>query len=452
MISPLDEIANRLPPLPDGAYLVGGCVRDALLGRPPLDIDISVAGDAETAAQTLARALGGRLVVLGREAETLYRIVLPGEPPVDVVALWEDDIVADLRRRDFTINAMARAVGGNRLIDPTGGKKDLERGRIQPTGPEVFVRDPVRMVRAIRFAAAFGFRLTGDAFAALHRHAPLLAAAPGERIREELHKLMGAAQTAPFLEILANTGLLAALLPAAPPPDLSALSALEADLQRTENAPPETARSLRNTGPGDRRALRYAAFFRGWGAEAAGKRLESLAERLRWSRRETGRVRGILAASRAAGAILPKWRPDSPPETISLETARWFRSAGDAAGDALLLNRALRHEEKQGSAEKTAAAVERLLEMDRRALSNLRQAGPLIGGRDLTAELGLPPGPQIGELLEMAETERFAGRIHTRKQALDRIREAMAQDASGEGPQSPEKTKGKRIERRKLEK
>jgi tRNA nucleotidyltransferase/poly(A) polymerase len=450
MISLLEEIANRLPPLPDGAYLVGGCVRDALLGRPPLDIDISVAGNPESAAQILARAMGGRLVALGREAETLYRIVPPGKPPLDVVALRENDIFADLRRRDFTINAMAWDAGKRSLIDPAGGKKDLERGRIQPTGPDVFLRDPVRMVRAIRFAAAFGFRLTGDTFAALERHAPRLAAAPGERIREELHKLMEAGRTAPFLKILAETGLLSALLPKADPPDLSALAALEADFQRPANAPPETARTLRKTGPGDRRALRYAAFFRGWGTEAAGERLESLAERLRWSRRETGRVRRMLEESRRAEAILPEWRTGSSSETISPETARWFRSAGPVAGDALLLNRASRPREKPGPAQGAQEAVERLLAFNRRALSNLRRAGPLLGGRDLMAELGLPPGPQIGELLEMAETERFAGRLRTRSQALDRIREAMAQAASGEGARSPEKAE--RIERSKPEK
>ncbi len=423
MISPFEKIANQLSPLPERAYLAGGCVRDALLGRPPRDLDVAVAGDPAAAARALAHALGGRLVALGRGAETLHRIVRPRGPTVDIVALWGKDIFGDLRRRDFTINAMAWDVGEKRLIDPAGGREDLNRGRIRTTGPEAFARDPVRMVRALRFAAALGFRLTRETRAALASRAPDLAAAPGERIREELHKLMETGRAGPFLATMAETGLLSALLPNAGPPDLSILAKLDADLRRPATRPPETARALRNTGPTDRLALRYAALLRGWGAESARKRLETLSERLRWSRRETDRVRRLLEGIRNAETIIPaEWPRNSAPETISPEAARWFRSLGPSPASPLLLLRALGPEQEPGPSE---AAAERLLGFERRVLSPRRRAGPLLDGRDLTSELGLPPSPRIGELLETVEIERLAGRLRTRDQALDRIRSIL---------------------------
>jgi tRNA nucleotidyltransferase/poly(A) polymerase len=283
----------------------------------------------------------------------------------------------------------------------------------------------VRLVRALRFAAALDFEPTRETLDGLKRHAPKLAAAPGERIREELHKLMEAEKPLPFLAIFVETGLLSALLPDAGPPDLSVLAALEADFQGADSRPPETARALRNTGAGERRTLRYAALLRGRGAERASEKLETLAERLRWSRRETERARRLLAGSRDAGPVLAEWSRETPAEIVSPESAQWLRSLGASPAAALLLVRAAESAEKANPA--AEAAVERLLAFERRVFSRRREAEPLLNGRELMTALDLAPSPQIGELLRMVEMERLAGRIRTRNQALDRIRSVLAQ-------------------------
>jgi tRNA nucleotidyltransferase/poly(A) polymerase len=425
MISLLEKIANGLPPFSGRAFLVGGCVRDALLGRPPADIDIAVDGNPERIARKTAERLGGRLVVLGRGANALFRIIGPEPGPLDMTALGGGSIRADLLRRDFTINAMAWELRTRRLtrrlIDPAGGEADLARGRIHRTDPMVFVQDPVRMVRALRFAAELDFHLSPETREEMRRHAARLSKAPGERIRVELDKLMETGRAHPHLEAMVEAGLLHALFPGDPPPDLGILARLERQLRRPESGFPATARAAQNTPAGDRPSLAHAAFLRGWSQNSHPNPLEKLADRLRWSRREAEAAAHLTKQSRRAEAILAEWENPTAEETISDACAEWFRACGASLPQVLLLARASFPENHLPG----KTAVERLLDFDRRVLARRREMAPLLTGQDLIRDLNLSPSPRFGELLAAVEAERLSGRLRTREEAMAQVRREL---------------------------
>jgi tRNA nucleotidyltransferase (CCA-adding enzyme) len=158
----------------DGVYLVGGSVRDVLLGEPSLDVDIAVEGDAIAFARTLADRLHGRVrpheqfgtaVVSYGDGERIDVAITRTESypaPAVLPTVEQASIGDDLRRRDFTINALAASLKGDdfgRLVDPFGGRNDLESGTIRVLHDRSFVDDPTRIFRAIRYESRFGFRM-----------------------------------------------------------------------------------------------------------------------------------------------------------------------------------------------------------------------------------------------------------------------------------------------------
>jgi tRNA nucleotidyltransferase (CCA-adding enzyme) len=199
---------------PDRIFLVGGAVRDLLLGRPRTDIDLVVIGDAAS----LATALGAEVVEHERFATAKARVdghevdiatareevyQHPGALPVVVPAAT---IEADLRRRDFTVNAMALPLRGEaRLIDPYDGRADLDAGLLRALHPGSFVDDPTRALRAARYAARFGFALEPETEALLR--ATDLDTVSADRRRTELLRLAGEPEAGRGFELLAEWGL-----------------------------------------------------------------------------------------------------------------------------------------------------------------------------------------------------------------------------------------------------
>lgn len=180
------------------AYPVGGCVRDLLMGRTPGDYDMTTAAPPER-----VMALFPRSVPTGLKHGTVT--VLTGDGPVEVTTFrreggyadgrhpdavtFDATLEEDLSRRDFTINAMALGPGGE-VIDPFGGREDLERRRIRCVGEpdRRFSEDALRMLRAGRFAAQLGFEMEGDTLEAIRRCAPLAERLSAERVRSEVEK------------------------------------------------------------------------------------------------------------------------------------------------------------------------------------------------------------------------------------------------------------------------
>ena len=181
------------------AWVVGGAVRDELLGRPLADLDIACR-EPEKA----ARRYGGPVFPLS-ERHGAWRVALDDGRTVDFTPLQEG-IEADLATRDFTINAIARPLGGGEHLDPFGGLQDLDRRVLRAVGPSIFEDDPLRLLRAVRLEDELGFHLDPETERLVHEQAALVDRPAGERILAELMRL-----SSQGFERLDELGLLAPL-------------------------------------------------------------------------------------------------------------------------------------------------------------------------------------------------------------------------------------------------
>jgi tRNA nucleotidyltransferase/poly(A) polymerase len=317
------------------AYVVGGALRDELLGRPVLDLDV-VTADPETGARKLARATGGAPFPLSAEHGG-WRVVLDGGRTVDLTPL-HGTIEEDLHRRDFTMNALAQPLGTDGYVDPLEGRGDIDARLVRAVSENVFDDDPVRLLRAVVFAESLGFRLDAETERLVREHAPLVARGAGERVLEALARLGDDGFT-----LLDELGLLEPL-----------------------------GGSLERLRPGFGRELRLVAVF--------GERLE----RLPISNDLRRLARTVLRAG--------------PPADDSVREIHRFRRATEPWA-----LEALRYLDATG----LEAAVEAARAAD--------PAEPLVRGD----ELGLPPGPEIGRLLDAIDEERAAGTISTKEEALE---------------------------------
>jgi tRNA nucleotidyltransferase/poly(A) polymerase len=321
------------------AWVVGGAVRDELLGRPVIDLDIACREPRATA-RAYARAAGGALFALS-ERHGAWRVALADGRTIDFTPL-RDGIEADLATRDFTINAIARPLAGGADVDPFGGRADLGARTIRAVSGSIFHDDPLRLLRAVRLEDELGFLLDTGTEQLVLRDAALVTAPAGERILAEVRRL-----SAEGFRRLDELGLLAPLGGSA---------------ARLKDA------------PDDADFLLVAVF---------GDNLE----RLPVSNELRRFARTLLRAERPA---------DGSPRSIH----RFRRATEPWALEVLEFL----------AAPEYADAVCEARERD--------PAEPLVRGD----ELGLPPGPEIGRILEQIEEERAAGTVSTREEALELVR------------------------------
>jgi tRNA nucleotidyltransferase/poly(A) polymerase len=271
-----------------GAWIVGGALRDALLGIASPDVDVAVSRDSEGLVRGLEAEGLGRAVVL---SESPRVVRLAGRTTLDVADLERGSIARDLERRDFTANALAIDLATGDWLDPFGGAADISRRRLRLILEENLVEDPLRVLRAARFYATHGLRPDRRLREACRRNAPALAGVASERIAGELSRLLEAPLAAPAFGWAERIGLLPPALGLAPDRARSRRSA--ALIRRLDPL------LQRRPGP-TRRAVRLAAVaaaLRMTPAEAA-----AWIARRRFGRAEARMVAGILdLAARAAG-------------------------------------------------------------------------------------------------------------------------------------------------------
>jgi poly(A) polymerase len=455
-------------------YAVGGFVRDALLGRTSPDLDVATAADPERTARRLASALGGACFPLGAE-HGVYRVTLKepvkGVRHIDVAAL-RGPLETDLALRDFTINAMAWEIGSQTVIDPRGGLVDLEAGVLRLVADRAVQDDPLRGLRAVRFAAELHFRVDPATAAVMRRDAALLARTSGERQRDEFVRVLDTPVAAPMLYLADDFGLLDVLLPELLPSkgcvqpkehyydvfehQVEAVAVLDCILQ---DAPPEPVCAARSAvlwdtmpdgaqvrarfesaaaegaGRTHRALLKLAALLhdvskpetrkrhangriRFFGhSELGAKKAASILERLRFTTREIKLVDLLIEDHLRPGQLsngheLPSRRA----------LYRFFRDLGDAVPDLLLLNladhaaaRGPRMEPEHWAGH--VAYIHWILEQ-RSTDETLSRPPRLVTGNDLMSELGLLPGPLLGKLLGALEEAQAVGTVTTREQAL----------------------------------
>jgi tRNA nucleotidyltransferase (CCA-adding enzyme) len=168
------------------AWFVGGAVRDALLGRPLVDLDVACRAPEE-AARRYARRSGGACFRLS-ERWGAWRVALDDGRTVDFTLL-RGPVEDDLATRDFTANAMAQSVAADELVDPFGGRADVEARTLRAVSPDIFSDDPLRLLRAVRLEEELGFRLDRETERLVRQHAGRVGEPAGERILAEVARL-----------------------------------------------------------------------------------------------------------------------------------------------------------------------------------------------------------------------------------------------------------------------
>ncbi len=464
----LEALARLLGP-GRPAWLVGGAVRDALAGGGAGDLDIAVPSGAVDLARELADTLGAAFHVLDETHGAARLAGGPGHawrgPQVDITDFRSSGLAGDLGGRDFTVNALAVAVGQlvatgeGDVEDPTGGFGDLQARIVRPCGPRSLENDPVRVLRAARFGTQPGWRLDPTVEAAALRAARGLARASSERVRDEILGILAGPASAAGLRLLDRWGALEVLLPEGQAMKATAQSephrfdVWEHSLRAVEGADLLVARA-RELAPwgealvghlaeplGDgatrREALKLAALLhdvakpetrsveggrtRFLGHDALGaQRVLAIAERLRLS----GRMAAVLER-----LVRHHLRPMHLAQSGAVSRRarfRFFRDLGDDARDLLLLAladaAALRGDSPLAVWGGPDGHIVRELMAGHAEEIAALSAPPLLDGRDAMQALGLPPGPEIGRLLRLLREAQAVGAVTTREAALLYIR------------------------------
>ena len=393
-------VLRRLRAAGHEAYLVGGCVRDRLLALPSKDYDV-----ASSATPDEVRALFRKVIPVGVQFG-ICRVRLRGVE-TEVATFRSDQGYDDGRhpravrftsakedalRRDFTINGLLYDPAAGQVIDHVGGRADLERRVVRAIGDpdDRFAEDLLRMLRAVRFAARFGFSIDPATDAAIRRHAPRIVQVSAERIRDELLHVLTDGGVAVGLPLLRATGLLAAVLP-----EVAALAARRLDTG--EDALARTEAVLAVPGPIDAR-LGLAALLHQTNEPGA----EAVGTRLRLPRRV---IRTVTAAVRDL--------PDCP-AAASWPPSRLKRLLRAPHAATLV---ALHAREAQAVDGKDLSESARFLEERQETIGeDALRPPPLLDGHDLK-RMGYPPGPLYAEILELLETAQLDERIATPEEA-----------------------------------
>ncbi|MFI5368719.1 MAG: CCA tRNA nucleotidyltransferase [Spirochaetia bacterium] len=413
-------IAGMAAELGVDAYLVGGSLRDCLLGRETKDLDFALSGAWEELPRIFAARICGTFFWLDEE-RLQGRVVKKtgGELSFfDFAPLRGETVANDLALRDFTINALALPLGGDRreLIDPLAGRDDLLHGLIRACSAAAFDDDPLRLMRAIRFAAELGFAIEENTWETLCAKGALLKAVAGERVRDELFRTLAAPGCGVSLKQLCDSGLWAEILSAqewgACAERIPRLEEAEQLCMEVGRLFPESAESLADylnreveAGISVLSIIRLAAVLgsgdRGWAAP--------LARRLRLGK-EAGRVLDLFCLDeRAVYGMLEQ----SPAERVIY---RFFRDREPAGPGMLIIARA-------GGAVSTECFLSLMGYWLR--YYEAGEADLFLSGGEVMGILGVPPGQVVGEAMESLRVAEGGGIVNSREEARQFIKNLL---------------------------
>ncbi len=476
-LSPLlAELRPHLAQLEIPIYLVGGAVRDALMGRLSHDLDFVVPSKGIATAFHLGNVLHQPAYPLDAERDT-GRVVL-ADTTLDVACYRGPDLLADLQARDFTVNAIALPAAATRtssLIDPCHGQADLKAKIIRQASPEAISDDPVRGLRAIRQAVQFGFTIESETGQAIVAAASTLNRVSAERCRDEFLKLLLTSAPHTALQQMATYNLLPVLLPEvaalthivqSPPHHepvlehtwsvLRWLVQVEQWLRGTATTEHPLSAASKALAPYTHpltdylsrsvdggldgwTILRLGALFHDVGKaktqthEASGrirfldhdgvgaKMTGPVLERLRLSRETVRQVQTIVGGHMRPLFLLQSESPT--PRAVY----RFFKALGPNGVDVLLLSLADHLATYGGVGDaaawrKLCALVEWFLNHYFHQHERTISPQPLLNGHQLMQELGLAPGPLVGQLLRLLEEAQATGEVSTIAEAMAWVR------------------------------
>ncbi len=424
------RIVERLRAGGHSAYWVGGCVRDLLLGIEPEDYDVATSARPEEieglfpGAHLVGAAFGVAIVreegaaveVATYRSEREYR---DGRRPGEV--RYETEPRLDASRRDFTMNAIFLDPVGDEMLDYFHGIEDLEAGVVRAIGDarERFEEDHLRLLRAVRFAARFGFEIEEKTWQAMRGMAPRIERISAERIREELNRILSEGGGSRGLRLLDGCGLLAILLP-----ELKAMQGVEQPPEFHPEGDVWTHTLLMLDG-----LEKPIEPVLAWGVL-----LHDVGKPVTQTRTDRIRFNGhVEAGLRIAGPLLSrlKFSAEDREQVLALvENHMRFMDAPRMKQSTLKrflrLPRFEQHLElhrvdcqsSHGGLDNYGFVKRTLEEMGEEAIA----PAPLVRGEDVLA-LGVKPGPRIRDLLRAVEDAQLEGRVSTREEALELLAE-----------------------------
>lgn len=428
------DIAGKLAgcPFKGGVFLVGGAIREIALGREPRDYDfaLSDAGDLKHLEQTF----GKRSFLLGKKPIQTHRIVA-GDTVLDVTIL-EETIEKDLKRRDFTMNAVAFDIRHGTIIDPLDGLHDIERGFIRYPNPDTIASDPLRMLKSVRhFAALEGFTLDPELIEAMTSSRQLIGKTAPERIKHELDLIMVSEGVWRAVDMLTRTGLIFEIFP-----ELETLRIMDVEKHFSLETLGHTLLgfSFLHTRGGRYLANRaaakdvgYALLFHDLGKahtysydEVKGlvhffnheRRSKDIAcaimERLRFSTHETKRISSLIEHHMRIFLI-------SSPEATEKAIRRLIYKMGDLTPELIALTLCDMYGSSGGEENPSTYQVVQNCDSILAAWyeSKKEPLPRLLSGNDLLAA-GFAEGPMVGRCLDTIRDKQIAGELRTPEEAL----------------------------------
>lgn len=414
-----------------GAFLVGGCVRDLLLGKKPHDYDISTDAPPSTVMEIFT-SLGFKVIPTGIEFGTVTIVMEDGAYEVTTyrlefyteergrkpVTAWANSLYDDVIRRDFTINAMALDVEGN-VIDCVGGLQDLYDKTIRfVRNPVERIReDPLRMLRAIRFAAKYEFKIEENSYNAIRENYWRLKYISWERIRDEILKAADTKGFHIFVALLYDSKLY--LIVMSEMEDMASTYHTYTKHHRGESVLEHTIEGIMRLDEIEAKPLLKVAYLlhdvgkprvatpegRFIGHEIVGKELaEEICRRWRMSNREISYITYIVRWH-----MHPLAFEDRDPETIAKKIVSKHR---ELAPDLLLISYA-------------DTGNSKYIEAYNIALEIIAKASvkPVVTGHDIIKDLGIPPGPRVGELKQKLFEIQVMYNLKTKEEIYRKARE-----------------------------
>jgi poly(A) polymerase len=427
------SIVARLRDAGHQAYLVGGCVRDLLLGRAPKDFDVATDARPDRVSELFERSeqVGAHFgVVLVRENTAQVEVATfrcdasysDGRRP-DAVR-FEGDARQDALRRDFTINALFLDPVTDEVLDFTGGREDLRRRLVRAIGnpEERFQEDHLRLIRAVRFAARLGFEIEPATMAALRRLHGLIERVSLERVRDELARILTEGGARRGFELLDETGLLGDILPevaamkgVAQPPefhpegDVWTHTLLLLEKLRNPTLTLAAGALLHDVGkPGTFRVADRIRFDRH--VEEGVRVAHGILTRLRFSGEQIEQIEALIANH---------MRFKDTGQMRESTMKRFLRMHNFAEHLELHRIDCLSGNGKLDTYKRMRARLEELGEEELRPT-------PLLTGHDLI-ELGYQPGPAFGKILAAVEDAQLEGRVRNKEDALELVRREFGQ-------------------------
>ncbi|MFM2432190.1 MAG: hypothetical protein RLZZ511_3404 [Cyanobacteriota bacterium] len=432
--------------LPTSACLVGGSVRDALLERTSdyLDLDFVLPEGAVETARAIARHYKAGFVLLDAERQ-IARVVF-AQGTADFAQQVGDSLADDLARRDFRANAIAYNPHTQELIDPLNGCQDLQMGMLSMIAPENLAEDPLRLLRAYRQAAQLGFSLDPETRQVIQKLADRLSGIAAERVQSELNYLLSTAKGTAWLQLAWEDGLLRHWLPDIAAAGLERLRQIDrwySDLK--EDWPVVAALCVQDIRSSHQTKTRGKTAAQGknqsgaarsdWGVDN-GANLDSPPSGSTRTWLTTAKLACLMAVDHAVGAEAQLWQLKYSRAEVqavitvlrhlaelvqgdirqSAQQYHFFQAVGQVF-PALVIS-AL-------AAGQPLAQLRPLLHCFLDPLDQVAHPQPLLSGQDLMRSLGLPPSPQIGQLLAALQLARAEGQIHDRETALEFARRQL---------------------------